>query len=131
MRFSVDNNISPKVAQLLAGAGHDARHVRDCGLQAATDSEVLEHAAAEARVLISADTDFGALLVRSGANAPSSSLCFCSSEPETLPAPHISRLLVSRCQSLYGFVSPKSVQCDQGSKQKARIASGSGGMSHD
>jgi predicted nuclease of predicted toxin-antitoxin system len=71
MRFLVDNNISPKVAQILADTGHDTRHVRDYGLQAATDSEVLERAAAEARVLISADTDFGALLVRSGANAPS------------------------------------------------------------
>ena len=71
MRFLVDNNISPKVAQILAGAGYDARHVRDYGLQAATDSEVLERAAAEARVLVSADTDFGTLLARSGANVPS------------------------------------------------------------
>ena len=71
MRFLIDNNISPQVAERLEGAGHDACHVRDYGLQRATDSEVLDRAAAETRVLVSADTDFGTLLARSGAKAPS------------------------------------------------------------
>ncbi len=46
-------------------------HLRDLGMQAATDEVVLARAAAESRVFISADTDFGGLLARSSATRPS------------------------------------------------------------
>ncbi|MBK9061587.1 MAG: DUF5615 family PIN-like protein [Acidobacteria bacterium] len=71
MRFLVDNALSPVVSELLSAAGHDAIHVRDRKLAAAPDSEIFEVAAAEHRVIVSADTDFGTLLAVQNASAPS------------------------------------------------------------
>ena len=71
MRLLLDNNLSPRLSVLLSEAGHDTQHVRDQGLQAASDELVLAFARDHQRVLISADTDFGTLLARTGAKTPS------------------------------------------------------------
>lgn len=71
MRFLVDNALSPALAMALANAGHDAVHVRDRGLGAADDPSVLEAARCEKRVLISADSDFAALVAIAGMPLPS------------------------------------------------------------
>lgn len=71
MKFLIDNNLSPLLADTLKAAGHDAVHVRDLGMQAAPDEVVLEQARVGEQILISTDTDFGALLSRSKASNPS------------------------------------------------------------
>jgi predicted nuclease of predicted toxin-antitoxin system len=71
MRFLIDNPISPLVAQRLRHAGHDAVHVRDYELHAASDALIFERASRENRVVITADTDFGFLLARQQTRQPS------------------------------------------------------------
>jgi predicted nuclease of predicted toxin-antitoxin system len=71
VRLLLDANLSPKVAQLLKGPEHDAIHVADIGLLSASDPEIMDVAARENRVLITADSDFGALLAVGSLAAPS------------------------------------------------------------
>ncbi len=63
--------MSPMVAEGLRRAGYDAVHVRQYGMAAASDSEILLWAAAESRVVGATDTDFGTLLALSQGLAPS------------------------------------------------------------
>lgn len=71
MKFLVDQNLSPLLADELRTAGHDVVHAQDIGLATAADEAILRRALEEDRVLISADTDFGFLLAASGADRPS------------------------------------------------------------
>ena len=71
MRLLVDENLSPRVARLLREAGHDAAHVIELGLGNTDDPLILTAAADDARTIVTADTDFGALLAARGTSSPS------------------------------------------------------------
>ena len=71
MKFLVDESLSPKLARLLSDAGHDAVHLRERGMQGSEDPEVIALARSEARILISADADFGTLLTLGAERTPS------------------------------------------------------------
>lgn len=71
MKFLVDECLSTRLVVLLTNAGHDAVHIVARSLAGRPDEDVLAHAVSEARILLSADTDFGEILARSGGGTPS------------------------------------------------------------
>jgi predicted nuclease of predicted toxin-antitoxin system len=71
VRFLLDQNLSTRLAEVLADAGHDVVHTSQLGLSSANDLTVLERAAAEHRILVSADTDFAVLLAQAHRRHPS------------------------------------------------------------
>ena len=70
MRFLIDNALSVRVAERLCDEGHDAIHVRDLGLGAVPDEAVFDRALTDARVSVSADTDFGNAARVAAINSP-------------------------------------------------------------
>jgi predicted nuclease of predicted toxin-antitoxin system len=72
VRLLIDANLSPRVAASLASAGFETIHVAEVGLLTASDEAIVQYAAAEGLVIVSADSDFGELLAASpGAVRPS------------------------------------------------------------
>jgi predicted nuclease of predicted toxin-antitoxin system len=71
VNFLIDSSLSPSLAEKLREAGHDSVHVRRYGIHKADDEVVFARASQEERVLISADTDFSAMLTVSQGAKPS------------------------------------------------------------
>jgi predicted nuclease of predicted toxin-antitoxin system len=63
MRFLADANIAPATIENLRKGGFNVKSVFEEGLQKATDSEIIQKAAAENRIILTHDKDFGNILV--------------------------------------------------------------------
>jgi predicted nuclease of predicted toxin-antitoxin system len=71
VRILVDANQSPRIAEALRNAGYDATHVRDRDLLSASDEQILAQAQVDGSVILSADTDFTAILALRDLPSPS------------------------------------------------------------
>lgn len=106
MRFLVDANLSPRLAALLSAEGHDAIAVRDLGLAAASDDDILDHAAADDLIILSHDTDFGALLAYRRLTKPSFVL-IRSSDPLTVDQQ--AELLIANLDAVAGDLASGAI----------------------
>jgi predicted nuclease of predicted toxin-antitoxin system len=62
MRFLIDAQLPPKLAQIFKSAGHVAEHVYDVGLANADDTAIWKYADSNEAVLITKDEDFSMFL---------------------------------------------------------------------
>jgi predicted nuclease of predicted toxin-antitoxin system len=70
LKFLVDMPVTPKAVVYLETAGHDAVHASSVGLSSASDTQILEVARAEGRVVITADLDYPRLIATARAPGP-------------------------------------------------------------
>jgi predicted nuclease of predicted toxin-antitoxin system len=58
VKFLVDNQLPPALAQYLRKRGFDCQHVLDVGLAESLDSEICRYAEVQDRIIVSKDEDF-------------------------------------------------------------------------
>ncbi len=71
MKFLVDMGVSQAVVKWLREQGHDAMHVRDENMHRASDSEIVQKAREDGRIVITCDLDFGDIMSALGEQYPS------------------------------------------------------------
>lgn len=69
MRFIVDAQLPPKLAEWLRERGHDALALREIGMRDADDLDIWARALAEGAIIVTKDEDFAAMAGRI-ANGP-------------------------------------------------------------
>jgi len=58
MRFLVDAQLPPALARWLTAKGHEAAHVGDLGMRAASDAAIWDYALASSSAIVTKDEDF-------------------------------------------------------------------------
>jgi predicted nuclease of predicted toxin-antitoxin system len=71
MRFLADMGVALRVVEWLRSEGHDASHLREEGLHRLPNGRIFEKAAAEHRILLTFDLDFGEIIALSGGQSVS------------------------------------------------------------
>ena len=67
MKLLLDQNLSPRLCELLQDLGDTVVHVRQLGLERAEDATVRSHAAERGFVIVTKDSDFNSLAFLFGA----------------------------------------------------------------
>jgi predicted nuclease of predicted toxin-antitoxin system len=70
LKFLVDMPVTPLTVTHLRATGHDAVHANEIGLARAADTQLLDVARREERVIITADLDYPRLLALHQASRP-------------------------------------------------------------
>jgi len=71
MKLLLDQGLPRSAAALLSEVGIDTVHVAEIGLSAAEDTDILQKAREDQRVVVTIDADFHTLLALSEADSPS------------------------------------------------------------
>ena len=86
MRFLIDAQLPPRLARRLADLGHEASHVADLSLVAATDREIWNAASERDAILVTKDQDFAVARAAAGEGPPVIWVRLGNTDNETLIA---------------------------------------------
>jgi len=62
LKFLLDADMPISSAKVIRSFGYDVEDVRDIGMRAATDQEIIHYALQNKRIIVTKDTDFGEVL---------------------------------------------------------------------
>ena len=99
MKFLIDMPLSPELARWLRAEGHDAVHANELSMHRTPDSEILQVAARDDRVVITADLDFPRLLAALGSTGPGLILLRGGNHSEAESRDCVRRVLMSIAQA--------------------------------
>ena len=105
--FLADENISPEVVAMLRKEGLDVMSVEESGLNGYTDRQLIRIAYSSNRIIITHDSDFGALAFRDG--EPWTGVIFL--RPGHVPPVHTINALYRLLNGKWEFVPPFVVVC--------------------
>lgn len=71
MNFLADMGIAQKTVTWLRSQGHEAKHLREEGLQRLDDERIFDKAEKEKSIILTFDLDFSDIVVASGKTLPS------------------------------------------------------------
>jgi predicted nuclease of predicted toxin-antitoxin system len=99
LRFLLDMGMSAALTPWLRQRGYDAKHIRDIDPRT-PDHEIVRLAIQEHRIVLTADTDFGALLASSALRSPSVVLFRLKRPKAAVVIPHLEHILNEFADSL-------------------------------